>query len=70
MTINRVSLTSESIHTNTEAVVEVRYTQPPTVDDILDPPETPNKLIAYYDGVSDSVSLYIVNRSGLRLLPM
>lgn len=70
MAINRVSLTSESVYENTESVVEVRYTQPPTPDDILDPPETPNKLIAYYDGTTNTVNLYIVNRSGLKLLPM
>jgi hypothetical protein len=70
MAINRVSLTSESIHENTESVIEVRYTDPPLPETILDPPETPNKLIAYYNGSFDSVSLYIVSRSGLRLLPM
>jgi hypothetical protein len=70
MPINPVSLTSESVYENTESVVEVRYTQPPLPETLLDPPETPNKLIAYYDGAADSASLYIVSRSGLRLLPM
>lgn len=70
MAINRVSLTSESINTNTEAVVEVVYAQPPNPEDILDPPQTPGKLVAYYNGANDRASLYIVSRSGLRLLPM
>ena len=70
MAINRVSFTSQSITTNTEAVVEVVYATPPLPEEILDPPQTPGKLVAYYNGADDTVSLYIVNRAGLRLLPM
>ena len=70
MAINRVSLTSESITTNTEAVIEVIYSEPPFPEDILDPPQTPGKLVAYYNGVDDTTSLYLVSASGLRLLPM
>lgn len=70
MAINRVSLTSQSITTNTESVVEIIYAAPPGPEEVLDPPQTPGKLVAYYNGSRDQVRLYIVNRAGLRLLPM
>lgn len=69
MAINRVSMTSESITTNTDTVIEIRYVEPDTRD-LFDPPETPNKLIGYYDGNADVVRLYIVDNSGLRLLAL
>ncbi len=69
MAINSVSMTSQSIQENTDAVIEVRYTEPLT-GVLLDPPETPNKLIGYYDGNFDIVRLYIVDNSGLRLLAL
>ena len=70
MAINSVSMTSQSVTENTDAVIEVRYVEPPLPEVLMDPPETPGKLIAYYNGVDDTTSLYIVDRSGLRLLRM
>jgi hypothetical protein len=69
MAINPVSMTSQSIQENTDVVIEVRYVEPPA-GVLLDPPEVPNKLIGYYDGNSDTVRLYIVDNSGLRLLAL
>ena len=69
MAINPVSMTSQSITENTDAVIEVRYVEP-VLGALLDPPETPNKLIGYYDGTADAVRLYIVDNSGLRLLSL
>lgn len=69
MTINPVSMTSQSITEDTNVVLDVRYTEPPVGID-LNPPETPNKLIAYYDGNFDVVRLYIVDSAGLRLLAL
>jgi hypothetical protein len=69
MAINPVSITSQSITENTSVVLDVRYVEPPVGVD-LDPPETPNKLIAYYDGNFDVVRLYIVDNAGLRLLSL
>ena len=63
-------MTSQSITENTDTVIEVRYVEPPLPEELIDPPETPGKLIAYYNGVNDITSLYIVDRSGLRLLRM
>ena len=62
-------MTSQSIQENTEAVIEVLYVEP-NLADLLDPPQTPNKIIGYYDGTSDVVRLYIVDNSGLRLLAL
>jgi hypothetical protein len=69
MAINRLSISSQSITENTDAVLEVRYTEPP-LGAVLNPPEVPNKLIAYYDGNFDTVRLYIVDSTGLRLLAL
>lgn len=70
MAINRVSIASESVKTNTESVIEVLYTRPPLADATLTTPQTPGKLLAYYNGADDTVRLYIVSRSGLHILPM
>jgi hypothetical protein len=70
MAINRLSISSQSIKTNTEAVIEVLYTEPPAADESLNPAQTPGKLVAYYNGSNDTTKLYIVSRSGLRMLPM
>ena len=65
MAINRVSFASESVTTNTDSVIEVRYSEPP-LGTTLTVPETPGKLIGYYDSLSDTVKLYIVSSNGLR----
>lgn len=70
MSINGSSLASSSITTNTEAVVEVIYGAAPGPDVLLDSPQTPQKLVVYYNGATDTARLYIVSRSGLRLLPL
>ena len=67
MTINRISISSQSIKENTEAVIEIKTTQPSTIDTLAQA-ETPGKLIGYYDAISDRVNLYVVDRSGFRLL--
>lgn len=60
-------MTSESVTTNTDAVIEIVYAEPdPTV--LLSPAQTPGKLLGYYNGLLDAVQLFIVDSSGLRLL--
>ena len=67
MAINPVSMTSESITTNTEAIIEIVYYQPdPNV--LLPAPMTPGKLIGSFNGAQGIVNLYVVDNSGLRLL--
>jgi hypothetical protein len=68
MAINRVSLTSESITTNTDAVIEIRYENAPGDFEQFATPEPPGKLIGYYNGASGTVDLRVVDGSGLRLL--
>lgn len=70
MPINGPSLASSSITTNTEAVVEVIYAPAPAADVVLDPPQTPQKILVYYNGATDTARLYVVSRSGLNLLPL
>ena len=67
MAINGISLTAESVTINTDAVIEMVYTEP-LFGEILDPPLTPNVLIGYYNGSTGVVNLYVVDNSGLRLL--
>jgi hypothetical protein len=66
MTINRTSLSSQSIQTNTNTVIEVIYNAP-QLNDPFDPPQVPGKLIGYYNGSIDMVQLYVVTPDGLFL---
>ena len=67
MAINRVSFTADSIKENYDATIEIRSTQPRNLQE-LDPPETPNKLVGYYNGATGYVELYVVDPSGTKML--
>ena len=67
MAINRTSLSSEAIETNTNSVIEMRSVRP-EAGGIIDPPEPPGKIIGFFNGASGFVELYIVSGSGNRLL--
>jgi len=66
MGINRTSLTSETIQSNTESVIEIREVRPVVGVD-MDPPDIPGRLIGYYNGATGWVELYVVSGSGRRL---
>ena len=68
-TINRTSLSAKSIVTDTNVVLEIVYVEP-RPDVILDPPMTPNKVFGFYDQALDAVRLFVVDDSGLRVLPV
>lgn len=68
MAINRVSISSQSITENTNAIIQVLYTRPPS--GLLDPPQTPGKLVGYYNGATGFMELYVIDNSGTRLLPV
>ena len=70
MAINPASFSSQPIYENTDVTLEVIKGQAPLPEQLLDPPQLPGKLFAYYNGANDTVRLYIVNGSGLRLLPL
>lgn len=67
MAINRSAISSESITVNTDAVIEI-LTTAPSLNTLLSTPEPPGKLIGYYNGITDSVELFVVDNSGIRLL--
>ena len=67
MAINPVSMTSESIKTNTDAIIEVVYAEP-DLNILLDPPDTPGRILGFFNGASGVINLYIVDNSGLRLM--
>ena len=67
MAINRVSFTAQSIKDNYDAIIEIK-TEQPRQNQTLDPPETPNKLIGYFNGATGYVELYVVDPSGYRIL--
>lgn len=67
MPINRVSFTAQSIKEDFDATIEIRTTQP-RHNQFLDPPETPNKLVGYFNGATGYVELYVVDPSGQKML--
>lgn len=49
----------------TNATIEIVLDRPDT-STVLTTPETPNRLVGYYDPILQGVELYVVDRSGLR----
>jgi hypothetical protein len=67
MAINRSFVSTQDVSTVTNTTIEIVAVRP-SLDILNDPPETPNRMVGYHDSVSDSVELYVVDRSGLRWL--
>jgi len=67
MAINRSFVGTQDISTVTNATIEIVDVRPDT-NALLDPLETPNRLVGYYSSDIDGVELYVVDRSGLRWL--
>lgn len=65
--INRISMASQSITTNTDTVIEMVYSEPASEDE-LNPPQLPGKIVGYYNGMTNEVNLYVVSGNGLKLL--
>lgn len=65
--INRISMASQSITTNTDTVIEMVYSEPASEDE-LNPPQPPGKIVGYYNGMTNEVNLYVVSANGLKLL--
>ena len=66
MTINRTSLTSESVLTNTDITLPLLQTQP-DVNEYLAVPVDPNRMVGYYNGIG-VVELYITDATGRRYI--
>ena len=67
MAINPSQLSATPITTNFYVAIEF-LAQRPSSNEYLTTPDTPNKLVGYYDGVTDYVELYVVDKSGYRYL--
>ena len=67
MPINRTSVSSTSAQNVTNSVIEIR-SERPNITSELDPPETPGRLIGYYNDASGFVELYVVSSDGLYLM--
>lgn len=67
MTVNPISISSQSVNENTDAVIEVVYTKPDT-SAILATPQTPGKLVGYFNGATGFMELYVISNSGNRYL--
>lgn len=66
MAINRSFISTEAANTALTAVEMVNF-RPDTVT-LNDPPETPYRIVGYYNLQFDAVELYVVDPSGLRWL--
>ena len=67
MAINRSSISTNSVDKYNGNTIELLSTIPPG-NGLIDTPMEPGKLVGYYDGVSDTVRLYVVSGSGYRLM--
>jgi hypothetical protein len=64
MTINRSFISTEPA---SEALTRIEIVaQRPSTDVLNDPPETPLRIVGYYNQQLNAVELYVVDRSGLR----
>lgn len=67
MAINRNSFTATSIKEFNELTIQMVHTLPDTTK-FLDTPVTPNIIVGYYNDLTDTVQLYVTDRSGLRYI--
>ena len=67
MAINPSQLSAQPIEQNNDIAIEM-LTVRPTVGVQQPTSDTPNKLVGYYDGLTDQVELYVVDNSGYRYL--
>jgi hypothetical protein len=65
MAINRSFVGTQDLTTVTNATIEIVLDRPDT-STVLTTPETPNRLVGYYNPILQGVELYVVDRSGLR----
>ena len=65
MAINRSFVGTQDLTTVTNATIEIVIDRPDT-GTVLTTPETPNRLVGYYNPILQGVELYVVDRSGLR----
>ena len=67
MAINNAQFSAQPIEQNQDVAIELMVTRPDTAA-YLTTPETPNKLVGYYDAFADQVELYVLDNTGRRYL--
>jgi len=67
--INQPNISGQSIRETYDTAIELVSTRPDT-GVLLSVKDTPGRLFGYYDGAIDCVRLYIIDRSGYRVLPI
>jgi len=67
MTINKVSLTTQSIKENTDVTIEILQARPVS-GQYLDIPVRPNTLYGFYSHAANYVELYLSSSNGRRYL--
>lgn len=67
MAINPSSVTTVSVQDQIPFAIELVSTQP-VDNEVFSPTRLPGTLVGWYNGATDSVQLYIVNRAGNRFL--
>ena len=67
MTINRSSVSTNSVDKYNGNTVEMLSSEPPS-DGVLSDYMQPGQLVGYYNGVSDVVQLFVVSGSGFRIM--
>jgi len=69
MAINPSAVASASITDQFPLAIEILTTQP-VHNAVFSPVRTPGSIVGWYNGVSNMVELYIVNRAGNRFLKL
>lgn len=64
MPIEPAAFASVSLSSAGRAVIEI-LNQPPNTTSQINPPETPGKLVGYYNPTTDKVQLYIASSAGV-----
>lgn len=67
MPINPSAVATQSVTEQLSFAIEILNTQP-IHNAIISPTRTPGSIAGWYNGVTNSVELYIVNRAGNRFL--
>ena len=69
MAINRSSISAQPISDNTDIAINLLNSFPPTgTEDVIDPPIAPTVLHGFYNDATDSVILFVTNRTGTRYI--
>jgi hypothetical protein len=67
MAINKSYVATAEVTKYGASIIKILSEKPP-VSGVLSTPMTPGPRVGYYDGISDTVLLYVVSGGGYRLL--